>query len=235
MNPPLTWSRQFSWNQQGVTWNGRVPKKDKTMTNHVSLGFAQLPDAPLVVFATGVHDHLVASAATFTNPPVTVVALKAATDDFDAKLGLAHKGSVAQTADKDDAREVLLELLRELAAYVEGKALGNANTIRLGGFDVTTHAPAPQAPLAKPAIKVILNLMTTQLRLRVTAIPNAYSYVVQFRTGTGAWLEAGVFPNTRSIVVINLVPGTLYEFRVRAIGGSTGTSDWSDAVSHMAT
>ncbi|MGN6554051.1 MAG: fibronectin type III domain-containing protein [Verrucomicrobiota bacterium] len=32
-----------------------------------------------------------------------------------------------------------------------------------------------------------------------------------------------------------LIPGTLYSIQVRGIGGSTGTSDWSDPVSHMAT
>jgi hypothetical protein len=30
-----------------------------------------------------------------------------------------------------------------------------------------------------------------------------------------------------------LTPGTTYSLQVRAVGGSTGYSDWSDAVSHM--
>lgn len=30
-----------------------------------------------------------------------------------------------------------------------------------------------------------------------------------------------------------LTPGTQYQVQVRAIGGSTGYSDWSDSVSHM--
>jgi len=33
--------------------------------------------------------------------------------------------------------------------------------------------------------------------------------------------------------VNGLVPGTMYQVQVRAIGGSTGYSDWSDAVHHM--
>jgi len=31
----------------------------------------------------------------------------------------------------------------------------------------------------------------------------------------------------------NLTPGTTYNVQVRAIGGSTGYSDWSDPSSHM--
>jgi len=29
-----------------------------------------------------------------------------------------------------------------------------------------------------------------------------------------------------------LIPGGNYQFQVRAVGGSTGYSDWSDPVSH---
>ena len=35
------------------------------------------------------------------------------------------------------------------------------------------------------------------------------------------------------MIITNLTPGTIYTFRVRAIGGSTGSSDWSDPVAHM--
>ncbi len=33
--------------------------------------------------------------------------------------------------------------------------------------------------------------------------------------------------------VSGLTPGGMYLFQVRAVGGSTGYSDWSDPVSHM--
>jgi len=42
-----------------------------------------------------------------------------------------------------------------------------------------------------------------------------------------------MFTNSRSMPLNNLIPGTNYTVQVRAIGGSTGYSDWSDAVSHM--
>ena len=35
------------------------------------------------------------------------------------------------------------------------------------------------------------------------------------------------------MAVSGLIPGGNYPFEARAIGGSTGQSDWSDAVSHM--
>ena len=84
-----------------------------------------------------------------------------------------------------------------------------------------------------PAIKAILNYMTTQLKLRVTTVPNANSYEAQYRIAGGAWVPCGAFPNSRKIIITGLVPGVMYEFRVRAVGGLTNWSAWSDTASHM--
>lgn len=186
-------------------------------------------------FATGVHDGLVANAATFTTPPVTPAALATATGAFSSALAAANKGSVSQTAAKDAAHDVLVNLLRQLAIYVEGKANGDANIIRLAGFEaVTASGRGSQSPLDKPGILTIANEASTQLLLRASAIANARAYEVQMQIAGGAWTAAGMFTQARRIVIPGLTPGTTYTFRVRAIGGSTGYSDWSDPVSHMA-
>jgi hypothetical protein len=63
-------------------------------------------------------------------------------------------------------------------------------------------------------------------------VANAKSYEVQTKNG-GGWTPAGVFAQTRGIVLPGLTPGQNYSVQARAIGGSTGYSDWSDPVSHM--
>jgi hypothetical protein len=67
-------------------------------------------------------------------------------------------------------------------------------------------------------------------------VANAYCYEVQVSIGAGtsAWQAAGSFTAARKIILTNLTPGTIYNVRARAIGGSTGYSDWSDPQSHMA-
>jgi hypothetical protein len=92
------------------------------MPNHVSLGFAQLSDAKVVVFATGVHDGLAGHAVLFPTSPVSAAALATLTATFDTKLAAANKGSVAQTAEKNTARDAVVNALRQIAAYVEGVA-----------------------------------------------------------------------------------------------------------------
>jgi hypothetical protein len=49
----------------------------------------------------------------------------------------------------------------------------------------------------------------------------------------GPWISAGLFSNSRAMAVNGLTPGQNYVFQFRAIGGSTGYSDWSDPVGHM--
>ncbi|PYR85245.1 MAG: hypothetical protein DMG18_06830 [Acidobacteria bacterium] len=45
--------------------------------------------------------------------------------------------------------------------------------------------------------------------------------------------QRAVFNKSRSMTITGLTPGTIYAIQVRALGGSTGSGDWSDAVTHM--
>ncbi len=205
------------------------------MNSHVSLEFKQYKDPEVIPFAQGVHDGLGAHSTVFTTLPVTLVAQLAAITDFTNKYNVSRKGSQAQFEAKDASRVVLIGLLSQLAAYVEGVALGNADTIRSAGFQAVTHEHGPSVPLAKPEISAVLNYASTKIQLRIKAQPNVHGLKVQYRSAAGAWQDGGGFSSTKLVVVENLTPGTLYEFRVQFIGGSTGTSEWSDMVSHICT
>ena len=65
------------------------------------------------------------------------------------------------------------------------------------------------------------------------AVPHARMYEVQSKTDAGRYVSAGLFSSTRQMIVTGLTPGTNYTFQVRALGGSTGQSEWSNPVSHM--
>lgn len=77
-----------------------------------------------------------------------------------------------------------------------------------------------------------------QLIVRVGPVANAKCYELRYALigagGTpGPWQDGGLFTNSRSMAINSLTPGGNYQFQVRAVGGSTGYSDWSDPVSHM--
>ncbi len=86
-----------------------------------------------------------------------------------------------------------------------------------------------------PNILALENELRTQLVLRLSPIANPCCYEVQTRVGTGAWPAAGSFTAARKIILTHLTPGTVYTVQARAIGGSTGYSDWSDPSSHITT
>jgi Fibronectin type III domain len=100
------------------------------------------------------------------------------------------------------------------------------------GYSAASRNTA-QTQLAKPAITRILNEQTQKLTLRVTPVPNTRNYQVQIQVGQSEWQDAGIYSQARRIEVKNLTPGTAYNVRIRALGGSTGASDWSDPTSRM--
>ena len=49
----------------------------------------------------------------------------------------------------------------------------------------------------------------------------------------GPWQDGGLNSKARNMPISPLIPGQNYVFQVRAMGGSTRASDWSDPVGHM--
>ena len=65
------------------------------------------------------------------------------------------------------------------------------------------------------------------------AVSNAHSYQIQVLTPDGKVLKTVDSTQARNVVIPGLTPGIIYTLIGRAVGGSTGYSDWSDPVSHM--
>lgn len=197
----------------------------------VSLKFSHFPDFKLATFARSVILGLTDNPA-FSNPPVTVAKLTDATEDFSTACVASERGGVQQTAAKNEARAVLINLLHQLATYVQCLARYDLPMLLSSGFTSIRRNTAP-SPLATPQIIKLKHERSAELLLRCQPVANARSYQVQLRKSGGEWQFIGDFSQARRIVVPNLVPGTVYDLQVRAVGGSTGYSDWSPAVSGM--
>jgi hypothetical protein len=194
------------------------------------MSFVTLPDAAFDEFAANIIIKLTGNAA-FPTPIVPLVALTSVQATFHAALLAAAQGGVQLTAVKNEKRAALEIVLRQEASYVQGIAGQNLSTLLSSGFEAasTNHA---STQLDTPTIVGLDNGLTTQLILRMQPVANARAYEVQTKNG-GGWTPAGVFTQTRAIVLPGLTPGQDYTVQARAIGGSTGYSDWSDPVSHM--
>lgn len=202
------------------------------MANYrTSLAFTRLSDSALVPFTKNALDQLTDNPG-FPNPPSPLTAISAALDAFVAALAVSKEGGKKATVEKDNARNALEQLLRPLAAYIQTVAGNDLALLLSSGFEALSTNRA-QVPLPKPVIESVENPASTQLALRLQPVYTSRAYEVRVSYGTSGWQTAGVFTQARRIILEDLTPGTTYTVQARAIGGSTGSSDWSDPVSHM--
>lgn len=201
--------------------------------NRASLGFAQYSDSALSDFYTSVYASLNGNAS-FTNLPITLAAFEALGTAFIEKLAAAFDGGKLAVAEKNVARAALVAALRQLASYVQTVAGDNLPVLLSSGFQPVSQNTS-QLPLPKPVVENIDNFQSTKLLMRLKAMPNMKALEARRKHGTNDWQPAGIFTQARKVVQEGLTPGTTYDFQFRAHGGSTGVSDWSDPISHMAT
>ena len=202
----------------------------------VLLGFTNAPDHNVEETTLAVLDNLYGNTA-FPTPPVVNADLTATLDAFTTAIAAQAQGGTAATAEKNNVRDALVGLLRQLAGYVQETSGNNLATLLSSGFDAVSTNRA-SVPLSPPTILDLANGNTGQLLVKVTPVKNAKAYEVRFAAvpacgAPGPWQSGGLFTNSRSMPLNGLTPGTIYTVQVRAIGGSTGYSDWSDPSSHM--
>ena len=173
----------------------------------------------------------------FSAPTVDLKAVQAAADDLNAALAAQALRGTAATAEKNNKQEVLISLLRKLKHYVEDTCENDFAVLLSSGFQAAATSRT-RSPLTNPSILSVDLGNSTELVLKVTPIARAACYEVRsavLGAGNvpGPSQAAGLFTNSRAMTISGLVPGTTYVFQVRAIGGSTGYSDWSNPVSRM--
>jgi hypothetical protein len=191
----------------------------------ISLSFRRLADAALGTFTTGVIDGMTDNAA-YPAPFVPLADLATANQAYRTALVNCAQGGTAFTALKNELRTRLVDLLRQQAGYVQTACGGELSVLLSSGFQAAS-TNRTSSPVSRPIILQISNPREGQLGLRLQPVPNARGYQARCSTDGTTWQDAGIYPNTR-LVLTDLTPGQRYNVQVRAIGGSTRYSDWSD-------
>ncbi len=201
------------------------------MICRVSMAFARFVDSELDGFAQVVVNEMTGN-ADYPSPPVTMAALQTASDDFTAKVGAAKMGGRLATAEKQNSREGLIFSLRQLAGYVQLHCQNDMTKLLGSGFQAASTNLA-QTALEQPQSLTIKNGNTGQLIASVAKVKNKSIYEGRIKEPEGVWRPSVFSRDSRRIVFDGLTRGTDYTIQVRALGGATGQSDWSDASSHM--
>jgi len=170
----------------------------------------------------------------FPNLPIAYTALAALVTDYQARLAAAKVGGKIDTAAFNEAHDAAIAALRQIAGYITSLGLTNASDVLSSGFDIILPGKNPSVPLTQPQF-TLDNTVPGQLGIYLQAVPNAKAYHVQYCTGTGPWIDLGIFPNTKNLALPNTTAGTTYSARIEAIGGSTQYSAWSAVMTLMST
>ncbi|MES2440689.1 MAG: fibronectin type III domain-containing protein [Verrucomicrobiota bacterium] len=200
----------------------------------VSLAFANAAQASVLITTGRVIDNLFDKPG-FNEPPVTKVALQAMKTSVEAAIVGQKTGGPAATAHKNNLLAEMKEMLKLLAYYVQMKCENDLSLLLSTGF-LAASTNTAQSQLPRPETVTLLNAMSGQMRLKTPVIANARAYQLELALigadgEMGPWQDGGLHTKSQEILASGLTPGAVYAFRVRAVGGLTGYSDYSNAVS----
>ena len=172
----------------------------------------------------------------FGTPNPTLTALQAllttATDAVNAYDATRQSLTMLRT-DREDAMEALKEGLRALAGYVASASNGDATIILSSGMNVRQD-PAPIGlPAAPQNLSAQFGANDGTSVLDWESVRGGRSYLVECATNAlGPWTQVALTTDTQTLVT-NLISGTKYYYRVRALGAA-GLGPWSDLATKMA-
>jgi len=210
-----------------------VSMKTKQADLRILREFYKYTGPQLVTFGSNVSTNL--DPVKFLNLPVAPAAIKTLANDLNAKLAAMITGGTVETAAKDKAFDALTEALNGDANIVEN-VVGTDMELLLSTGYLPVSTNRTSSPLDDTTIVSLLNNGTTQVLLQLAPVANAKTYQVQTSTDGGkTWLEVSISTRAKRIVLTSLVPGTTYQVRARAIGGSTGASNWTAPSAIMST
>ena len=171
----------------------------------------------------------------FQNLPFAPKDIVTLADTLTTTQAATITGGSVETAARDKAFNALANALNADANIVEN-VVGNDMEMLLATGYLPVSTNRSSSPLDDTSIVALMNNGTTQVLLRLEPVVNARMYQVQTSVDGGkTWLDWYVSQQARRIVLTNLVPGTTYLVRARAIGGSTGASNWTNPGSIMST
>ena len=186
---------------------------------------------------TGLKDN---PAFTNPSPPVDFAVFKSELDGLSVAIGDAMDGGKKAIADRDQRKEVVITMLRQLAHHVEAYCKDDINILLSSGFAAATTARKAAEPLSESIRRIEPTSISGQLLVTIVSLAAAFSYELRWTQAVkpgdapAPWTVQPLVKARPPFLVTGLTPGLTYVFQVRALTDS-GYTDWSDSVSRMAT
>lgn len=205
----------------------------------VRLDLASRSDSDLAGFGQA-HKGAMAGNANFPTPTPPATVFDGWLTDFEAKLvELDNMRLILKnlTEQKDAIRAGLQAVFQQRALYVEMASNGDPDIIATSGLPLR-RPPTPVGELPWPQnLRIERSVNPGVLIVRWLSVASSKGYVLQcaevIADQPRDWKQVYI-GGKFSHQLMNMEAGKTYEFRVAAIGGSTGQSFWSPVVSLMA-
>lgn len=205
-------------------------------TFNVRLGTARITPTALVEKGRNHVTKLTGNAA-FPTPTPTLAALTAACDALDtANQAFDFNRGKTEKEARDVAFDALLDLLRELAGYVQAHGNNDKELILSTGFDVRRIA-TPLGELPAPGnVRALVTPYPGRLEVRWAAVPGRRLYSLFITSGDpmdpAGWKLLTQTSKNR-YTVEGLTSDKVYTFRLQTIA-TAGVSPMSDIASAKA-
>ena len=183
----------------------------------ILLSFWRLVAPALIVFGRSVHTKMYNNPY-FVTPNPTLASLKTALDDTETKAAIAKDGSKQDKSDLKESKKKSVNILRQLAWYVEGIADGNENILISSGFELSKEP----IPSQRDDFWIIAGVGSGEMTIGCVAFPRAGAYIWQVSATSTVpaadkdWLFAGA-STQRKTKLKGYTPDTKLWFRVRPV------------------
>ena len=234
MATPLRWNTPgLTWSKPGVVWNSMEPPSKRMKKIKAIINFTGYTNAELAPVAQTIYDGMTANAATFTAPPVTMVALAALIATYEQKLAAKASRDSQAVISFNVARHEMEGALSDLGGYVNFVAQGDETIVGLSGFPSYggSSAVAHAIPAAPANLRVTHGPLSGSVVLRYKPDRQHSMNEVQKNPGDpnseAGWADVGMFGSGKAVADKLAVGGTVW-FRVRTRLSNNTWGPWSD-------
>jgi len=175
----------------------------------------------------------------FAEPNPSLEVYGNAVTDYIAKHEVSSNGgsSVENTA-RDNARILVLKLMKQMAFYVNTVADGDPHILASSGFEIVDDPQSKRFPGQVKDTWMKDGRKSGEVKFGFSVVRSAtagYDYALADTVdaeGTPVWGEMQWTSRTRMNYIDNLIPGQRYYLHVRA-RNNHGIGDWSEPVSFI--
>lgn len=167
----------------------------------------------------------------YPNPNPDLATIQTALDNFSSAVAAATTGGPADTTRKNNLRLVLVNLMRQLAAYVGIACKGSMENLILSGFPAQKPVRQSVGTLGQPqGLTVTHGDLRSQLNGKINPVFGAAIYNWRLTPNTPNAVAIVEQDTAANHTFEGLTAGVNYTIDVNA-AGTAGPSDWSNPAS----